>query len=151
MSALIKYIREKAFDWIDSAKESNPKNRDIWLLLTHQLWPQLAYELCSIEAPWKQLKSALRKVWYNVLTKRGVIRSAPRDLRQLTSGFFGVGCPYLGVKCLVQQVTKLHTHYGCRSNMGLKLKVLLETLAVEMGVSSQPLQQSFKKYSKRVT
>jgi len=35
--------------------------------------------------------------------------------------------------------------------MGLKLKVSLETLAVEMGVSSQPLQQSFKKYSKRVT
>ena len=35
--------------------------------------------------------------------------------------------------------------------MGLKLKVSLETLAVEMGVSSQPLQQSFEKYSKRVT
>ena len=34
--------------------------------------------------------------------------------------------------------------------MGLKLKVPLETLAVEMGVSSQPLHQLFKKYSKRV-
>ena len=52
---------------------------------------------------------------------------------------------------MIQQVAKLHTHYGYRSNMGLKLKVSLETMAVEMGVLSQPLQQSFKKYGKRVT
>ena len=73
------------------------------------------------------------------IAQRMGIRLAPSDLRQLSSGFFGVGCPHLGVECLIQQVAKLHTHYGCRSNMGLKLKVSLETMAVEMGVLSQPL------------
>ena len=81
----------KAFDLIARAKESNARSRDIWFLLVHQLWPRLAYGLCSIEAPWKQLKSALRKVWYKILSKGGVIRSAPRDLRQLSSRFFGMG------------------------------------------------------------
>ena len=145
-AAQIKYIPKKAFDWICRAKESNLRSRDIWFLLVHQLWPRLAYGLCSIATPWKQLKSTLNKVWYKILPRGGVIRSAP-SFRQLSSGFFGVRCPHLGVKCLIQQVAKLHTHYGCRSNMGLKLKVSLETMAVEMGVSSQPPQQSFQKYS----
>jgi hypothetical protein len=39
----------------------------------------------------------------------------------------------------VQKVAKLHTHCECSSNMGFKLKVSIETLTVEMGVSSQPL------------
>ena len=52
---------------------------------------------------------------------------------------------------MVQQIAKLHTYYGCRTNIGLKLKVLLVTLSVETSVPSQSLQQSFKKYSKIVT
>ena len=35
--------------------------------------------------------------------------------------------------------------------MGLKLKVSLEIMTVEMGVLSRPLQQSFQNCSKRVT
>ena len=101
------------------------------------LTPNRQYGLCSTGALWKLFKSALGNVWHKILPKGGVIRSAPRDLRQLSGGFFGVGYPHLGVECLVQQVAKLHPHYGCRSDMGLKLKVLLETLAVEMGVSYQ--------------
>ena len=85
----------------------------MWFLLVHQLWSRLVYGLCSRGAPWKQLKSVLRKVWYKILPKGGVIRLAPSTLRKLSSGFSGVGCPHLGVECLVQQVAKLHTRYGC--------------------------------------
>ena len=38
-AAQIKYTLKKAFDWIARAKESNPRSRDIWFLLVHQLWP----------------------------------------------------------------------------------------------------------------
>ena len=44
---------------------------------------------------------------------------------------------------------KLHMHFGCGTSLGLKLKVLIEALAVELGLSSQPLQQCYDKYKKQ--
>ena len=108
-------------------------------------------ECTAYKHRWKSSRVPWEKVWYKILPKGGVIRLAPRDLRQLSSGSFGVGWSHLGVECLIQKVAKLFTHYGRRSNMGLELKVSLNTLTVEMGVQARPLQQSFKKYSKRVT
>ena len=70
----------------------------------------------------------------------GVWRAVPKQLRQLDSDFFGVGCPHLGVECLIHQLMKLHMHFGCGTSLGLKLKVSIEALAVELEVSSQPLQ-----------
>ena len=109
------------------------------------------YGLCSVEAPWETLENALAKKWYEVLPLGGVWRAAPKQLRQLDSGFFGVGCPHLGVECLIHQLMKLHMHFGCGTSLGLKLKVSIEALAVELGVSSQPLQQCHDKYKNRVT
>ena len=65
--------------------------------------------------------------------------------------FFGVGCPHLGVECLIHQLMKLHMHFSCETSLCLKLKVSIEALAVELGVSSQPLQQCHAKYKNRVT
>ena len=50
--------------------------------------------------------------------------------------FFCVGCPHLGVECLIHQLMKLHVHVGCETSLGLKLKVSIEDLALELGVSS---------------
>ena len=81
----------------------------------------------------------------------GIIRSAPRGVRQMSKGFYGAGCPHPGVECFVQQINKIQTHYGCKSSMGLKMSVSLELLIVELGISAQPLQESFKKYKSWVT
>ena len=48
-------------------------------------------------------------------------------------------------------MSKIQTHYGCRTNTGLKMSASLELLIVELGVSAQPLQESFKKYKDWVT
>ena len=42
-------------------------------------------------------------------------------------------------------------HYGCSSCIGLKMRVSLERLVLELGVSPQPLQESYKTYNSRVT
>ena len=42
-------------------------------------------------------------------------------------------------------------HFGCETSLGIKLKVSVEALAVELGISSQPLQQCYAKYENRVT
>ena len=80
-------------------------------------------------------------MWWQLLPLGGVIRLAPRDLRQMSKGFYGAGCPHPGVECFIQQIQKLQAHYGCDSNLGLKISVSIEMLIVELGVLVQPFQE----------
>ena len=115
--------------------------RYIWFLLDHQLWPRLGYGICSISAPRKKLRTCLKIVWWQLLPLGGVIRSAPREIRQMSKGFYGAGCQHPGVECFVQQIKNLQAHYGCDSNLGLKMSVSIEMLIFELGVLVQPFQE----------
>ena len=144
-------MKKQGQEWIDRAKESHLMRRDIWFLLDGQLWPKLGYGIGCVASPWKLLEVCLSKIWWQLIPMGGIIRTAPREVRQMSKGFYGAGCPHPGVECLVQQVSKFQTHYGCKTNMGLKMSASLELLIVELGVSAQPLQESFKKYKDWVT
>ena len=52
---------------------------------------------------------------------------------------------------MIAQVVKLLTHYGCRSGVGIQLQVSMELFTIELGLSTQPLPESFEKYGKRAT
>ena len=43
-------IKFKAQEWTGRAEDSKLMQRDIWVLVDHQLWPRLSYGLCSVEA-----------------------------------------------------------------------------------------------------
>ena len=81
----------------------------------------------------------------------GLIRTAPREMRDMSIGFYGAGCPHVGIECFIAQVNKLLMHYGCKSNNGLKLQLSLEYLIAELGVSEQPFQESYERYNTWVT
>ena len=42
-------------------------------------------------------------------------------------------------------------YYGCRTGEGLKMQLSLELPTLEMGISSQPLQDSYKRYGPYIT
>ena len=147
----IEAMQDKAQTWVDRAKEGNLRRRDVWFLLEHQLWSKLGYGLCSVALPWKDLDGCLKGKWHQIVPLGGVIRSAPARIRDTSLGFYGAGCPHVGVECLIGQANKLLMHYGCKSNNGLKLKISLELMITELGRSAQPLQESYKKYGGWVT
>ena len=120
--------------------------RDIWFLMDHQLWPKLDYGLCSNTASFADLSLCLKKQWWQLILLGGIRRSARSEIRQLSRFFYGAGCPHPGVECAVRQVNKLLVHYGCQSNLGLEMKASLELLILELGITTQPLQESYKKY-----
>ena len=74
----------------------------------------------------------------------GLICSAPREIRDTDKDFYEAGCPHVGIECMVAQINKLLMHYGCPSNDGLKPKMSLESLILELGFTDQPFQESFK-------
>ena len=114
--------------------------------MDHQLWPKIGYGLCSVYAPLKELVRCLNNKWWQIVPLGGLIRSAPRRIRDTDIGFYGAGCPNVGIECMVAQINKLLMHYGCPSNDGLELKVSLEYLIVELGITDQPLQANLEKY-----
>ena len=57
----------------------------------------------------------------------------------------------MGVECLIDQLSKLLMHYRCKSNNDLKLKLSLECMMVELGLSGQPCQESYEQQESWVT
>ncbi len=110
-----------------------------------QFWPRLGYGICKNTASWDKLELCLKRGYWQLLPKGGVRGSAPAAPRQMNRGFYGVGCPHPGIKCLVAQITKLLVHYGCRSGIGLEMSVSMELLITELGLSAQPFCKSFRK------
>ena len=77
------------------------RRRDIWFLLDHQLWPKVSYGLCTLSAPWKELDGCLMNKWWQIVPMGGLIRSAPREIRDTDMGFYGAGCPHVRIECMV--------------------------------------------------
>ena len=111
-----------------------------------QLWPRVGYGICNSVVVWGVLDTCMQRIYWQLIARGGVRRSAPVALRQLDRGFYGIGCPHPGVKCLIGQLNKLLIHYGCNLGLGLEMQVTMELLASELGMSSQPLQESYEKY-----
>ena len=149
--AQLKSMQEKTQEWIDRAKEGKLSRRDVWFLLDNQLWPRVGYGLSSVTATWKELDGVLRTKWWQMVPMGGLRRSAPHQIRDTNIGFYGAGCPHVGIECLIAQLNKLLMHYGCTSNNGLKLKISLESMICEMGISEQPLQEDYNAFESWIT
>ncbi len=68
----------------------------------------------------------------------GLIPSAPVEIHDANIGFYGGGCPHVGIECLIGKINKIVMHYGCPSNDGLQQKISLELLTMEIDLSFQP-------------
>jgi hypothetical protein len=144
-------IQTKAQEWIDRAKEGKLRRRDVWFMLDCQFWPRVGYGLCCNIAPYRELEDCLRKQYYELLPIGGVLRSSPAPIRQMHKGFYGVGCPHLGIESFIGQVSKLLMHYGCGSNVGMQSTISYRKLIIELGLTMQPLQASFEDFGELVT
>jgi hypothetical protein len=80
-----------------------------------------------------------------------VVCTAPALIRQLQKGFYRLGCPHPGIKCLTTQVSKLLMHYGCKSSVGFKMAVSFRELVLKLGLTLQPFHEPFTWYKDWVT
>jgi hypothetical protein len=144
-------IRTQGQKWVDQIASGKMSRRNMWFMADRQFWPHVGYGICNNTATWEELKGCFKRIYWQMKPKGGVRGTAPAPLCQMDRGFYGVGCTHPGVECLLVQITKMLVHYGCRSGIGLQMAVLIELLTTELGVSSQPLGESFLKHGKWVT
>ncbi len=112
-----------------------------------KFWPRKGNSLCSSTATYDELENALQKQYYQILPRGGIIRTAPRDSRMIDAGFFCPGLPHPGVEASIAMTNKLIMHYGCRSALGDFMKMSYGYLTLELGVTFQPLQALYKRFS----
>ena len=98
-------------------------------------------------ASFLELENCSLKKYYDLLPLSGIRRSIQKELRQLDRGFYRCSHPHPGVECLVGQISKLLTNYGCDSSLGRHLQVSMELLIIEAGVSTQILATGYGRYS----
>ena len=98
-------------------------------------------------ASFDDLSNVLRKQYYQILPLRGVVRTASIESLMIAPGFFGIGLPHLGVKALVAMLNKLLMHYRCNTATGQFMRANHLLFLLELGISTQPLQDSYDKYS----
>lgn len=85
-------MQDKAQEWVDKAKEGSLRRRDVCFLLDCQFWPRVGYGLSCCTAEHQLLEKCLKRQHWQLIPLGGVIRTAPASSRQLSKGFFGVGC-----------------------------------------------------------
>ena len=144
--AAIIRMKSQCDEWYNRLIIGSLSRREVWFMCEVQLWPRVGFGICNNTAPWDELDNCLNVLYGKIGRKGGIRGSAPKILRTLDRGFFGVGFPHPGLECFVAQVTKLLVHYGCRSSLGLQMLVSLELMIVELGLSAQPFSLSFNKY-----
>ncbi len=144
-------MTEKAQGWVAQAIGKNLNCRHIWFLLERQLSPMVFFGIGCNTALFDSLAECLQRQWWEILPRGGVWRTAPCLLRQMESGFYGIGLPHPGVECFVAQMEKLLIHYGSKSGIGIYMQMSMEMFVTELGVSLQPFTASYLQYRDRVT
>jgi hypothetical protein len=91
----------------------------------------------------QELGRALYCQYYQKLPLGGIVRTTVAESRTISAGFFGVGLPHLGVEALIAMANKLLMHYGCNMAKGKLMQKVYCLLFVEVGLSFQPLQESY--------
>jgi hypothetical protein len=144
-------MREKAQGWVNRAIVGKLNRQQVWFLLDHQLYPMVFFGISSVTAPFDALSKCLQQQWREILPCGGVRQTLPRILRQLDSGLYSFGLPLPGGECFLAQMTKLLAHYDNKSGVGIYVQMSIELLVAKLGVSLQPLAQSYPLYHDQVT
>ncbi len=146
-SGSLSMMQNKAQQWIDLVWNGHLHCWNVWFSLNVQFWPRVGYSLCSSTATYDELESALQKQYYQILPLGGIIRTAPLESRMVDARFFCPGLPHLGVEALIAMTNKLLMHYGCKSALGDLMRTSYNYLTLELGVSFQPLQALYSRFS----
>ncbi len=103
--------------------------------------------MCSTTSTFTELKRASHRQFYQILPSGGVVQTTPVGSRTIDTGFHGVGLPHVGIEALITMMNKLLLHYRCSTAMERFMQISHSLLLIKLGMSLQPLQVNYKKYS----
>jgi hypothetical protein len=80
-SASLEKMQIQGQEWANRVNSGKINRRNMWTMMERQLWPRIGYGICNNTAKWDDLEKCLRKVYYQIIPRGGIRRSAPATIR----------------------------------------------------------------------
>ena len=147
----LKAKKEQVEDWTTRVKTGHLPARAVWQSYSQQLWSSLKYGLGTCSASLEELEGGLGKTDFYLLSRMGVARSIPTELRYMPHQYCGMELNHLPVEATIAQINSLLQHYGTTGALGTTLTAAIEHLQVEVGCTGCPLNLDYQKFGHLAT
>ncbi len=121
------------------------------LSIKTQFWPQVGYGITCSMASFKEITASLWKPYFKILPLCRINCNIQAEFHQLPLVFFGLGLPHPGIEATIESIQVLLQHFRCPTLLGTQLQTSYKTFALKVELSSNPLQESYGKYSNLCT
>ena len=138
--------KEQTEDWTARVKTGHLPARAVWQSYSQQLWSSLKYGLRACSASLEELEGGLGKTDYYLLSRMGVARSIPTELRYMPHQYCEMELNSLPAEATITQINSLLQHYGTTSALGTTLTAAIEHIQVEVGCTGCPLNLDYQKF-----
>ncbi len=101
--AALEQMQQQGQEWVDRVISGKNNRRNMWKMLDCQFWPRLGYAIGNTTASLAEFDKCLQRIYWQIVPRGGVRGSAPKHLRTLNKGFYGIRCPHPGIECMIAQ------------------------------------------------
>jgi hypothetical protein len=142
---------EKGKLWVERLRRNRCDPGDAWTGFRYALWPSLTYGFAAITPDLDALDKAFQNLFRNVLSPLKVNMNIRTFYRVAPKRFQGLGMPNPLIVMLSQKLHLLQTQFSQPTATGRMLQQSLEVFQMEVGISSNILEEDFNRLGNLAT
>ena len=131
--------------WVERLRRNRCPPSDGWMGFRYALWPSITYGFAAITPDIDALNKAVQDLVRNVLSPLQVNKNIRTFYRVAPKRFQGLGIPNPLIVMLSQKLHLLQTQFNQSSATGRMLQQSLEVFQMEVGISSNILEEDYSR------
>jgi hypothetical protein len=140
------HIEKKMKDghlWAERLRRNRPPPADGWMGFRYALMPSMTYGFSAITPDLDMLEKSFNKLYRDVLSPLRVNQNITKFYRMAPQRVQGLGMPNPGIVMLSQKLHLLQSQWDQPTTTGNMLRQSLEIFQMELGLSSNILEEDF--------
>lgn len=143
MRGQLSLLSETIEKWGTALRQGSLPRHIAWAAIRSKIWPGLRFPLAATTLTQQEGKHLIGKLYKHLLPKLGTNRNIPAAVRYGPLTMAGLDLPEPYIYQGSKQVAHFHQLYGTNTNEGHLLRVSLEHLQLEVGLSTLVLNSDY--------
>ena len=139
-------INKKTKKWIDGVKTSSLTRTQVYISLKTSVSKTVTYSLTATSIDEKMMNQVSVPIYTTALPRMGIMHTLPLAFRYAPSRYHGIDLPYFPAEQIIQKTEIFLMHGGQDSQVGINLKVCMESIQLEIGVLEVLFEYPFSDY-----
>ena len=131
--------------WVERLRQNRCDPGDAWTGFCYALWPSMTYGFAAIIPNIDALDKAFQELFLNVLSPLKVNKNISKFYCGAPKRFQGLGMPNPLITMLSQKLHLLQTQFNQSTATGRMLQQSLEVFQMEVGISSNILEEDISR------